>query len=253
MKSLEKHHNRGFTLVEMIVVLVILALLAALLIPAMTGWIKKAKYQACRVSALEVSRYYLALAAYCEYEVGDSEPLLSEAATEFGGSVSTANSYHAECGGDITVTYSADRTRIIGAVCSVHGELFDYSDGGYTDSQLADGIYAAVSAAAASLSAKTYYSGVPSEGYSTLLDAVPGAMLSSLAGKTWLVNRTSAGYASFDVYVYDGDVSALPGNTYSVHVTVYSYDAAGLTATSEKDVYLGTKTVNGTTYRVLSA
>ena len=35
--------NRGFTLVELIIVLVILAILAAILVPALLGWIDKAK------------------------------------------------------------------------------------------------------------------------------------------------------------------------------------------------------------------
>lgn len=43
LKGLRKNNKKGFTLVELIVVLVILAILAALLIPALTGYIKKAK------------------------------------------------------------------------------------------------------------------------------------------------------------------------------------------------------------------
>ena len=38
-----RNAHKGFTLVEVIVVLVVLAILAAIMIPAMTGWIDKAK------------------------------------------------------------------------------------------------------------------------------------------------------------------------------------------------------------------
>ena len=40
---MERKRNKGFTLVELIVVLVILAILAAVMVPTMIGWIDKAK------------------------------------------------------------------------------------------------------------------------------------------------------------------------------------------------------------------
>lgn len=43
LNRLKKNDKKGFTLVELIVVLIILAILAALLIPALTGYIDKAK------------------------------------------------------------------------------------------------------------------------------------------------------------------------------------------------------------------
>ena len=45
MRKVAKSTKKGFTLVELIVVLVILAVLAAMLIPALTGYITKAKQE----------------------------------------------------------------------------------------------------------------------------------------------------------------------------------------------------------------
>ena len=52
IKTIHKKH--GFTLVELIVVLSILAILATLLIPPLTGYIEKAKKQAVLTEAKEV-------------------------------------------------------------------------------------------------------------------------------------------------------------------------------------------------------
>ena len=45
MKKVGKSTKKGFTLVELIVVLVILAVLAAMLVPALTGYIQRARQE----------------------------------------------------------------------------------------------------------------------------------------------------------------------------------------------------------------
>ena len=52
-----KRNNKGFTLVEVIVVLVILAILAAIMIPDMTGWIDKSKTKVCNINVLSLNRH----------------------------------------------------------------------------------------------------------------------------------------------------------------------------------------------------
>lgn len=74
MEWLEKqlHQEKGFTLVEIIVVLVILAILAAFTIPAMLGFVENAKAKAYIAEAREV--YVAAQAVATEY-VGTGQSL----------------------------------------------------------------------------------------------------------------------------------------------------------------------------------
>lgn len=54
-KSWEKKNSqKGFTLVELVVVLVILAILTAIMVPALTGWIEKAKEKQVSLDARSV-------------------------------------------------------------------------------------------------------------------------------------------------------------------------------------------------------
>ena len=54
MKKTRKSSKKGFTLVELIVVLVILAILAAMLVPALTGYIRRARQEKNYQAAAEV-------------------------------------------------------------------------------------------------------------------------------------------------------------------------------------------------------
>lgn len=75
MKKLRKN-DKGFTLVELIVVLVILALLAAILVPALLGYIDKAKKEKNYQAAQEVHTAVQALATE-SYGKGDSTPTMT--------------------------------------------------------------------------------------------------------------------------------------------------------------------------------
>ena len=60
-----KDSKKGFTLVELIIVLVILAVLAAILVPALLGFVDKAK---SKQSALDAKTIYEATQVYIDEE-----------------------------------------------------------------------------------------------------------------------------------------------------------------------------------------
>jgi prepilin-type N-terminal cleavage/methylation domain-containing protein len=77
MKKIRSNSKKGFTLVELIVVLVILAVMAAMLVPALTGYIDEARKKKDYNAASEVLT--AAQAVVAEYYGGDSTPTVAEA------------------------------------------------------------------------------------------------------------------------------------------------------------------------------
>lgn len=72
MKKTRKSSKKGFTLVELIVVLVILAILAAMLVPALTGYIRRARQEKDYQMAASVLTAAQAAATY-QYADGKTE------------------------------------------------------------------------------------------------------------------------------------------------------------------------------------
>ena len=77
LKSQWKSTDNGFTLVELIVAITILAILAALLIPSMVGWIDRAKEKSYAVEARAV--YLAAQTVESDHYDGTATPYLGPA------------------------------------------------------------------------------------------------------------------------------------------------------------------------------
>lgn len=58
MKKRRKVHNKGFSLVELMVVMAILATLVSIAVPSYKGHIKRATQQVCNANCMQLERMY---------------------------------------------------------------------------------------------------------------------------------------------------------------------------------------------------
>lgn len=123
----KKRATSGFTLVEVIVVLVILAVLAAVLVPSLIGYIDLANEKVCLVNRSAILRHYKAIYAdnYPNVEEVTLQNILDGEYSDF---VEDISAYSCPSGGIYTV--SEDGLHII---CSIHGAMDDTEGGGDSD------------------------------------------------------------------------------------------------------------------------
>lgn len=240
-------NKKGFTLVEVIVVLVILAILAAILIPSMVGWIDRSDAGVCELYRGQTAHSFTA--AYTK-DVGEKTKLTikqmtAEAVKNLGFNFAVAGSDDTPVitglcprGGTVTVKYESDGH--ISLSCSVHGG----ADASYsTAAEIGDGIKTAVTgnSAFSGMPATNFYKGVVTKTsapyYDKLLNALPSSLKSALAGKSWTV-VASAGMSSFKLIVSDTDITGLAAGS-KVSVTVYDSKTG---KTAAKTSYKGTAT-----------
>ncbi len=118
--------KKGFTLVEVIVVLVILAILAAIMIPAMTGWIDKAKEKSVLVEARSVLLAAQTLASE-QYAVADTADGYAAALT--------LEKVKGLSGIDKLTAFAytmGTKGKVDGVVCTIDGKTCTYSAGAWT-------------------------------------------------------------------------------------------------------------------------
>ena len=119
--DIKKRGRGGFTLVEVIVTLVILALIAAVIVPALTGWIDHSREKICQIHRYEIIRWYRT-EQQLHYADGVSVTLADVLAGNVPETASDVPAATCPSGG----TYTASGESI---ACSVHGGLTDGEGG----------------------------------------------------------------------------------------------------------------------------
>lgn len=108
-------NKKGFTLIELIVVIAILGILALFLVPSFLGYTKDAQKATCEANRHIIERSYTFYKAKNAEEITLSEYINSEDGKEYQGS---------KCPAGGVYTYDDDKVK-----CSIHGEDEDKNEG----------------------------------------------------------------------------------------------------------------------------
>lgn len=108
-------NKKGFTLIELIVVIAILGILALFLVPSFLGYTKDAQKATCEANRHIIERSYTFYKAKSAEEITLSKYIDSEEGEEYKGS---------KCPAGGVYTYDDDKV-----ICSIHGEDEDKNEG----------------------------------------------------------------------------------------------------------------------------
>lgn len=127
MKKLGKSSKKGFTLVELIVVLVILAVLAAMLVPALTGYIKRARQEKDYQMAASVLTAAQAAATYQYATTTGAATFTIDDQTDSGNGTTVADLIGDASGKVENISFTADANGVItkGSV-DINGYTYTY-------------------------------------------------------------------------------------------------------------------------------
>ncbi|MEA4816351.1 MAG: type II secretion system protein [Lachnospiraceae bacterium] len=126
--------SKGFTLIEVIVVLVILTILASIFFPSLTDWIDNANEKACFINRKQILLHYHDIKAI-ESAEGRDVKLSDVLAGKYEICADEVAALSCPAGGEYTAD---DENGTI--ICSIHGDMAESETGGKNGQEESDGI-----------------------------------------------------------------------------------------------------------------
>lgn len=233
LQCLQAHKRNGFTLTELIVVLVIIGILLAIAVPSLIGWIDRTNVTVCEANRAQLERSFLAAKALA-YGTDDEVTLKKVMAGDYDATLGDMEAFRCPSGG--TYTVSADGNSVI---CSVHSEIGTESIGIQIGAAIESGRADVPNVTTVASSVNTSKNEL-----NWLKGHLSKALLNSLSGKTWTVIKTGAAFSAYKVLIYEDSLAGYEGELqHGIEtVSVSVYDSATGKVTEGVTAYIRTKT-----------